>query len=79
MLPPDWGRPCGENCQTRRSRFENQSRWRMCYIVFSCSDDNLVLKILKVISNLAEQYKAKETEFDTFKQDYNIRPMSNAQ
>ncbi|KZV69877.1 Prefoldin beta-like protein [Peniophora sp. CONT] len=29
--------------------------------------------IRKVVANLAEQYKAKETEFDNFKREYNIR------
>lgn len=31
-------------------------------------------QIHKVISNLAEQYKTKEQEFDAFKVDYKIRP-----
>ncbi|KAJ3555969.1 hypothetical protein NM688_g2288 [Phlebia brevispora] len=30
--------------------------------------------IQKVISNLTEQYKSKETDFENFKRDYNIRP-----
>ncbi|KAH8094849.1 Prefoldin beta-like protein [Cristinia sonorae] len=30
--------------------------------------------IRKVIAGLAEQYKSKEEEFDSFKQEYNIRP-----
>ncbi|GBE79904.1 Probable prefoldin subunit [Sparassis crispa] len=30
--------------------------------------------ILKVISTLAEQYKTRDEEFETFKRDYNIRP-----
>ncbi|EGO02027.1 hypothetical protein SERLA73DRAFT_177730 [Serpula lacrymans var. lacrymans S7.3] len=34
--------------------------------------------IRKVISNLSEQYKAKEQDFETFKQDYNIRPIQKA-
>jgi len=34
--------------------------------------------IQKVISNLAEQYKTKEAEFETFKRDYRIRPASVA-
>jgi len=34
--------------------------------------------IRKVIANLTEQYKAKEQDFDTFKQDYNIRPVAKA-
>jgi len=34
--------------------------------------------IKKVIDNLAEQYKAKEQEFDAFKRDYNIRPVDRA-
>ncbi|VDB97056.1 unnamed protein product [Peniophora sp. CBMAI 1063] len=29
--------------------------------------------IRKVVENLADQYKAKESEFDKFKRDYNIR------
>ncbi|KIM91214.1 hypothetical protein PILCRDRAFT_811724 [Piloderma croceum F 1598] len=33
--------------------------------------------IRKVISNLAEQYKSKEEDFDTFKQDYGVRPVSS--
>ena len=37
-----------------------------------------VTQIQKVISNLAEQYKTKEREFDKFKQDYNIRPAGKA-
>lgn len=35
-------------------------------------------QIRKVIANLVEQYKAKEQEFDTFKRDYNIRPVAKA-
>ncbi|KAI0940161.1 hypothetical protein AcV5_001342 [Taiwanofungus camphoratus] len=34
--------------------------------------------ILKVISSLADQYKGKEEEFETFKRDYNIRPAAAA-
>jgi len=34
--------------------------------------------IRKVMANLTEQYKAKEQDFDTFKQDYNIRPVAKA-
>ncbi|OCH96010.1 Prefoldin beta-like protein [Obba rivulosa] len=34
--------------------------------------------ILKVISNLAEQYKSKDEEFETLKRDYRIRPASAA-
>ncbi|GJE84336.1 prefoldin beta-like protein [Phanerochaete sordida] len=34
--------------------------------------------IQKVISNLTEQYKAKETDFETFKRDYHIRPAAVA-
>ncbi|KAJ7167515.1 Prefoldin beta-like protein, partial [Mycena filopes] len=30
--------------------------------------------IKKVVDNLAEQYRTKEDEFDTFKREYNIRP-----
>lgn len=30
--------------------------------------------IRKVISGLADQYKTKEEDFESFKQDYNIRP-----
>ncbi|KAI0005141.1 Prefoldin beta-like protein [Russula compacta] len=30
--------------------------------------------IRKVIASLSEQYKAKEGEFDKFKEEYNIRP-----
>jgi len=29
--------------------------------------------IRKVMSNLTEQYKSKEEDFDTFKRDYGIR------
>lgn len=36
----------------------------------------LVLQIRKVISNLVEQYKSKEEEFDNFKRDYSIRIVS---
>ncbi|KAF5333194.1 hypothetical protein D9611_002510 [Ephemerocybe angulata] len=32
--------------------------------------------ILKVVSNLGGQYKAKEEEFDSFKREYGIRPVS---
>jgi len=32
--------------------------------------------ILKVIASLAEQYKGKEDEFESFKREYNIRPAS---
>ncbi|EIN10520.1 Prefoldin beta-like protein, partial [Punctularia strigosozonata HHB-11173 SS5] len=31
--------------------------------------------IQKVVTNLAEQYKSKEQEFETFKQEYKIRPV----
>jgi prefoldin subunit 2 len=31
--------------------------------------------IRKVIANLAEQYKSKEQDLDSFKRDYNIRPV----
>lgn len=31
--------------------------------------------IRKVIGTLAEQYKSKEQDLDSFKQDYNIRPV----
>ncbi|KAF8213879.1 Prefoldin [Mycena galopus ATCC 62051] len=34
--------------------------------------------IKKVVSNLTEQYKTKEEEFDTFKREYNIRPAARA-
>ncbi|KZT71439.1 Prefoldin beta-like protein [Daedalea quercina L-15889] len=34
--------------------------------------------ILKVISTLAEQYKSKEGEFESFKREYNIQPASAA-
>jgi len=34
--------------------------------------------IKKVTSNLVEQYKSKDTEFDSFKKEYNIRPVSRA-
>lgn len=34
------------------------------------------IQIQKVISNLAEQYKTKEADFENFKRDYNIRPAS---
>ncbi|KAF7975112.1 hypothetical protein HWV62_10397 [Athelia sp. TMB] len=34
--------------------------------------------IRKVIATLVEQYKSKEEDFDTFKRDYNIRPVSRA-
>ncbi|OAX44036.1 Prefoldin beta-like protein [Rhizopogon vinicolor AM-OR11-026] len=34
--------------------------------------------IKKVIANLAEQYTAKERDFDNFKRDYNARPVSSA-
>lgn len=37
------------------------------------------VQIQKVISNLAEQYKAKETDLEAFKRDYNIRPATVAQ
>ncbi|TCD67572.1 hypothetical protein EIP91_012269 [Steccherinum ochraceum] len=33
--------------------------------------------IRKVIAGLTDQYKGKEEEFETFKQDYNIRPTSH--
>lgn len=36
------------------------------------------MQIRKVISNLVEQYKTKEEDFDTFKRDYGIRPVSNS-
>ncbi|KAF7800143.1 hypothetical protein EIP86_011388 [Pleurotus ostreatoroseus] len=32
--------------------------------------------IQKVISSLTDQYKTKETDFENFKRDYNIRPAS---
>jgi hypothetical protein len=31
-------------------------------------------QIRKVIASLTEQYKAKEGEFEKFKEEYNIRP-----
>jgi len=31
--------------------------------------------IRKVISNLVEQYKSKEQDLDSFKREYNIRPV----
>ncbi|EPQ59148.1 Prefoldin beta-like protein [Gloeophyllum trabeum ATCC 11539] len=34
--------------------------------------------IRKVVSNLAEQYKSKEQEFENFKRDYNIRSVVRA-
>ncbi|KAH9833713.1 Prefoldin beta-like protein [Rhodofomes roseus] len=34
--------------------------------------------ILKVVSSLAEQYKSKEEELESFKREYNIRPASAA-
>jgi prefoldin subunit 2 len=47
--------------------------------VASCIVESLfcLWKIRKVISNLAEQYKSKEEDFDTFKQDYGVRPVSS--
>jgi prefoldin subunit 2 len=35
---------------------------------------NGLLQIRKVISGLADQYKTKEEDFESFKRDYNIRP-----
>lgn len=35
-------------------------------------------QIKKVIANLTEQYTAKERDFETFKRDYNARPISRA-
>ena len=35
-------------------------------------------QIEKVISNLTEQYKSKETDFENFKRDYNVRPAAIA-
>ncbi|KAH6915103.1 Prefoldin [Coprinopsis sp. MPI-PUGE-AT-0042] len=35
--------------------------------------------IKRVIANLAEQYKTNEQEFDAFKKEYNIRPVSGPQ
>jgi prefoldin subunit 2 len=43
-----------------------------------CCYTQPIAKIRKVISNLTEQYKAKEQEFDTFKREYDIRPISKA-
>jgi len=37
---------------------------------------NVSLQIRKVISGLTDQYKTKEEDFESFKQDYNIRPAS---
>ncbi|KAL0580069.1 Cochaperone prefoldin complex subunit [Marasmius crinis-equi] len=34
--------------------------------------------IRKAVESLAEQYKTKEKDFDTFKQDYNIRLVSRS-
>jgi len=34
--------------------------------------------IRKVISNLAEQYKSKEEDLETFQRDYGIRPVNRA-
>ncbi|KZP20166.1 Prefoldin beta-like protein [Athelia psychrophila] len=34
--------------------------------------------IRRMIATLVEQYKSKETDFDTFKRDYNIRPVNRA-
>jgi prefoldin subunit 2 len=34
--------------------------------------------IRKVISNLADQYKSKEEDFDIFQRDYGIRPVNKA-
>jgi len=34
--------------------------------------------IRKVVSNLVEQYKSKEEDFDTFKRDYGIRIVSKS-
>ncbi|KAF8351654.1 Prefoldin beta-like protein [Amanita rubescens] len=34
--------------------------------------------IRKVIANLAEQYKSREKDFESFKEEYNIRPAGTA-
>ncbi|KLO15911.1 Prefoldin beta-like protein [Schizopora paradoxa] len=34
--------------------------------------------IRKVVSGLADQYKTKEEDFETFKREYNIRPVTRA-
>lgn len=36
---------------------------------------NLVWQIRKAVANLTEQYKSKEQDLDSFKQEYNIRPI----
>ena len=35
------------------------------------------IQIAKVVSTLGSQYKTKEEEFDKFKRDYGIRPVSS--
>ncbi|KAG5654609.1 hypothetical protein H0H81_011584 [Sphagnurus paluster] len=36
---------------------------------------NCVRQIRKAVGNLTEQYKSKEQDLDTFKREYNIRPV----
>lgn len=40
----------------------------------SLAQANGLLQIRRVISGLADQYKTKEEDFESFKRDYNIRP-----
>ncbi len=46
--------------------------WRRPY------SSRALFQIKQVVKNLADQYKAKETEFDDFKAEYNIRPVSRS-
>ena len=53
----------------------NRDGVHLCYhVCFSLCMLTMHVQIKKVIAGLTEQYKNKEEEFDTFKQEYNIRP-----
>ena len=85
MLSPSRWRARGTYSQGRRPCHSDEPRWCTCARPKSKSFSPLMpffsdapQQIEKVISNLSEQYKTKETDFENFKRDYNIRPAAIA-
>jgi hypothetical protein len=75
MLPPDRRCPCREDRQGRSACVADKPRWCQSLRIQTLTDPKLFPRqIRKVIASLAEQYKAKEGEFEKFKGEYNIRP-----
>jgi hypothetical protein len=79
MLPTDRRRPRRAYRQRCGPYFTNKSRWgEQLFLSLSVPRLTWAVQIRKVIFNLAEQYKTKEQELESFKRDYNIRVVTKA-